>query len=301
MKKTCLFVALILLFVSVFSTGAIAADAEATKTKAFFETLETSKKMKLVNPGKNEDMGPLKLKDMSIRLIKNDAGIEIAEWVGTTSIAFWEAKMYILDDGIYYYFPQFNSHMDLSFLIGEKVNEMMDSVAIQTDSILGQPCYEEYMKFSSDSEETVSGFGKVYKETFTYDAEAILNELIAEGLIESPDYYINYSDHESIADYIYWNGGCYNPETDEFDGELYYVSELLEKNEVVFYYNENGDMLACDYYTGEGTEMENTHYELGFADGITLDVPDDEFIVPDSSSSLAVFEMFARIIFTLLF
>lgn len=301
MKKTCFVVALIMLFVSVFSTAAFAVDSETTKTDAFFDALETSKTMMYVNPGKNDDMGPLKLKDMSIRLIENEEGKEIAEWVGTVGILFWDAEMYIVEEGIYYYFPQFNRHMNLSFLIDDEVKETMDFVAMQTDSLLGQPCYEEHMKFVSATEENVPGIGKVYKETFSYDAGAILDELIAEDLIESPDYYINYSNHESIADYIYWNGGCYNPETDEFDGELYYVSELLEKNEVVFYYNENGDMLACDYYVGEGTEMENTHYELGFADRITLDVPEDEFTVPESSPSLRIFEMFARIIFAMLF
>lgn len=301
MKKTCFVVALIMLFVSVFSSAAFAGDSEATKTEAFFDALEVSKTMKYINPGKNDDMGPLKLKDMSIRLIENEEGKEIAEWVGTMGILFWDAEMYIVEEGIYYYFPQFNRHMNLSFLIDDEVKETMDFVAMQTDSLLGQPCYEEYMEFISATEENVPGIGKVYKETFGYDAGAILDELIAEGLIERPNYYINYSNHESIADYIYWNGGCYNPETDEFDGELYYVSELLEKNEVVFYYNENGDMLACDYYVGEGTEMENTYYELGFADCITLNVPADGFIVPESSSSLRIFEMFARIIFAILF
>lgn len=301
MRKTCLFVSLVIAFVSVFSIGTFAAETQPTKTETFFSTLETNQIMQYVNPGKNDEMGPLKIKDMSIRLIKDDEGKEIAEWVGTVGLWIWEAKMYIIEDGCFYYFPQFNKHMDLSFLIDEEVKETTEFVSSQTDSLLGQPCYQEYMTFVSASEENIKGIGKVYKETFSYDAEAILNDLIANDLIERPNYNINYSDNESIADYIYWNGGCYNPKTDEFDGELYYVSELLEKNEVIFYFNENGDMLACDYYTGEGTEMENVYYELGFADYITLDVPTDEFIVPDSSSSLAVFELFAKIVFAFLF
>ena len=40
MKKTCFVVALIMLFVSVFSTAAFAVDSETTKTDAFLMPLK---------------------------------------------------------------------------------------------------------------------------------------------------------------------------------------------------------------------------------------------------------------------
>lgn len=290
MKKISIVLALVLVFTSVFSICANA--AEETLTEKFFDEIEETQAVTFYQPMKNESFDNFSYEKVSMRLTENENGEEISELVGSAKVGFMEVEGYITQKGLFIYFPQFNRHMDLSFIWKDKTDELLEMFwGYEEDDLMPSLSYPEHMIFKSVEETEIDGYGKVYIETFTYDLEAIVDDLVAKDIIPDPvrhgislddnmalgEFFMNYSDDNSGSAYL-----------------------MLFKNEASFIYNEKGQLISAEYFTGEGENVDNVNYELGYIGAISAGADADSFIMPESSANLDVLVMFIRLIFTLL-
>lgn len=290
MKKICVILVSVLLLVSAFSVGANAADE--TRTEKFFSEIEEKKAATFYEPFKSEEFNGLNIEKISMRIVKDENGNRISELCGSAKLGFMDLKMYALESGIFIYFPQFNRHMDYSFVWKDKTDDLVEIfTGYSEEDIIPIPSYPEYMILKSIEEKEIGKYGKVYVETFSYDIEAVVDDLVSKDIIPDPTLYdISLDDNKALSDF-YWNyAGDYSG----------FASSLLYDNEASFMYNEEGLLVAADYFSGEGKEIDHENYELGLMGGIAPGANEEDFIMPESSANLEIFMMFVKLIFTLL-
>lgn len=290
MKKISLVLASVLLFVSVFSMGAYA-SSEVTKTEAFFSKLAETQSLKLVNPKDEEITGVdfIDFTEMSVRMFTDEAGNKKSEMIGSFKIGFMEVDMFALQSGLYIYFPQYDRHMDYSFIYKDKIDEVIEETSSMTVDLLLPVAYSDLMTLKSAGEQELEGYGKAYVETFSYDLKSIVKDLEMRGLVPNPNPYgVNFNDNEEVGDFILHSGA---------DNASWY-SDLAYQNEAFFAYDENGNLIACDYFAVKGERITEVEYEVGFVECIEPVVNANDFILPESSMNLEVFMMFVRLIFS---
>lgn len=287
MKKLSLVFAMILVFTSVFS---ICANAESeTKTEKFFADIEKNKAITLYEPMKSENTNKFSENKVSMRQIEDENGTVMTEYFSSSKVFFLDIETYAIQKGLFMYFPQFNRHLDFSLLFDDQTKDIFDELLYEEAVLMPLPSYPEYMSLKSSVKETdVAGYGDIYIETFTYDTEAVVNDLVAKKIIPNPALYgISLDDNEALGDF-YWNyAGDYSG----------FAASLLYKNEATFIFDENGMLIAADYFTGEGRDVDSVNYELGEIGGFSAGASAEDFEMPVSSASLKIFMMFVRFMF----
>ena len=290
MKRLSAVLALVLIFTSVFS---VFANAETeTKTEKFFSEIEESKSITFYEPMKNEDMGGFSYGKTSVRYAEDGNGENITEYFASAKLWFIDLKMYATQKGLFLYFPQINRHIDFSFIWEDETNDIFVNLLYEDTELMPSPSYPEYMRLkSSDVETDVAGYGDLYIETFTYDIGAVVNDLMSENIIPDPSLYdISLDDNKALSEF-YWNyAGDYSG----------FASSLLYENEATFTFNEKGQLVAADYFTGEGKDVDNEHYELGEFGGIEAGATTEDFEIPESSKELKALTIFIRLVFSFL-
>lgn len=290
MKRLSAVLASVLIFTSVFSVFANAATE--TKTEKFYAEIEASKAVTFYEPMKNEDMGSFSYGKTSVRYAEYGNGENITEYFASAKLWFIDLKMYATQKGLFLYFPQINRHIDFSFILENETNDVFINLMYEETELMPSPSYPEYMRLKSSVVETdVAGYGDLYVETFTYDIEAVVNDLVSKNIIPDPSLYdISLNDNKALSEF-YWNyAGDYSG----------FASSLLYENEATFAFNEKGQLVAADYFTGEGKDVDNEHYELGEFGGIEAGASAEDFEMPESSKELRVLMMFIKILFKLL-
>lgn len=290
MKKISIVLALVLVFTSVFSVCANATGE--TRTEKFFAEIEETKAVTFYEPMKNEEIDGFSYEKVSMRLIENENGEEVSELSGVAKLGFMDIEMYATQKGLLIYFPQFNRHMDFSFIWKDKTEDILaDFLGYEEDDLLPSLSYPEHMIFKSVEESEVAGYGKVFTEKFTYDLEAIVNDLVSKDIIPDPTRYgVSLDDNKALSEF-YWNyAGDYSG----------FASSLFYQNEATFMFNDKGQLIAADYFTGEGKDIDNVYYELGYIGAVAAGADAEDFVMPESSASLEIFMMLVRLIFTLL-
>ncbi len=284
MKKLSLVFAMILVLTSVFSICAGATSE--TKTEKFFADIERTGAITLYEPMKSENTKNFSEYKVSMRQIEDENGKIMTEYFSSSKVFFLDMETYATQKGLFMYFPQFNRHLDFSLLFDNQAKDVFEELLYEETELMPQPSYPEYMSLKSSVKETdVAGYGDLYIETFTYDTEAVVNDLVAKKIIPDPALYgISLDDNEALGDF-YWN---YAGDYSGFAASLFY------ENEVTFIFDENGMLLAADYYTGEGRDVDTVYYELGEIGGFSAGASADDFEMPVSSSSLKIFMMFVR-------
>lgn len=287
MKKISVVFALALLLVSVFSIGAHAADA--TKTETFFADIERTGAITLYEPAKSENTNRFSENKVSMRHVEDENGKVMTEYFSSSKVFFLDLEMYVTQKGLFMYFPQFNRHMDFSLIFDNQAKDVFEELLYEETELMPLPSYPEYMSLKSSVKETdVAGYGDLYTETFSYDTEAVVNDLVAKNIIPDPTLYgISLDDNEALGDF-YWN---YAGDYSGFAASLFY------KNEATFIFNEKGQLVAADYFTGEGKDIDNEYYELGEIGGFSAGAAAEDFEMPESSTSLKIFMMFVRLLF----
>lgn len=287
MKKLSLVFAMILVFTSVFSICANAASE--TKTEKFFADIEKNKAITLYEPMKSENTNRFSENKVSMRHVEDENGKVMTEYFSSSKVFFLDLEMYVTQKGLFVYFPQFNRHMDFSLIFDNQTKDVFEELLYEETVLMPLPSYPEYMSLKSSVKETdVAGYGDLYIETFTYDTEAVVNDLVAKGIIPDPALYgISLDDNEALGDF-YWN---YAGDYSGFAASLFY------KNEATFTFNEKGQLVAADYFTGEGKDIDNEYYELGEIGGFSAGASAEDFEMPESSKSLRIFMMFVRLLF----
>ncbi len=287
MKKLSAVIALILMFVSVFSICANAASE--TKTEEFFAKIEETKAITLYEPMKRENTNRFSENKVSMRHIEDENGKVMTEYFSSSKVFFLDLEMYATQKGLFLYFPQFNRHMDFSLVFGDQAKDVFDELLYEETELMPLPSYPEYMSLKSSVKDTdVAGYGDLYTETFTYDTEAVVNDLVSKNIIPDPALYgISLDDNEALGDF-YWN---YAGDYSGFAASLFY------KNEVTFTFNEKGQLVAADYFTGEGKDIDNEYYELGEIGGFSAGASAEDFEMPESSTSLKIFMLFVRLVY----
>lgn len=290
MKKFSVVLALVLVFTSVFSVCANAAGE--TMTEKFFSEIEATQAVTYYQPMKNEEMNNFYYEKSSIRIVENENGEKISEVSGAAKLGFMDIKMYATQDGLFIYFPQFKRHMDFSFIYKEKSEEILaDFLNYEEDDLLPSLSYPEHMILKSVEESEIAGYGKVVTEKFTFDLEPIVEDLVDKDIIPDPTLYgISLDDNKELSEF-YWNYA------DDYSG---FAASLFSQNEAIFMYNDKGQLIAADYFTGEGKNIDNVYYELGDIGAISAGADAEDFEMPESSYNLEVFMMFVRLVFSLL-
>lgn len=286
MKRLSAVLALVLIFASVFSVFANA--AVETRTERFFDEIEKSKAVTFYEPMKNEDMNGFSYGKTSIRYAEDVNGENINEYFASAKLGFVDLKMYATQKGLFLYFPQINRHIDFSYIVQEKADEVLRDMLYDDTELMPSPSYPEYMRLKSSVVETdVAGYGDLYVETFTYDLEAVVNDLVSKNIIPDPSLYdISLNDNKALSEF-YWNyAGDYSG----------FASSLLYENKATFTFNEKGQLVAADYFIGEGKDIDNEHYELGEFGGIEAGALSEDFEMPESSKELKAFTVFIRFI-----
>lgn len=290
MKKISAVLAFILVLASVFSVFANAAGE--TQTEKFFAEIKETKAVTLYQPMKNEEINGFSYEKVSMRIVENESGEEISEIGGVFKLGFMEIEAYATQEGLFVYFPQFNRHMDFSFILKDETeNVLADFLGYRENDLIPTLSYSEYMMLKSVDESEIAGYGKVYTEKFSYDLEAIVGDLVAKDIIPDPTRYgVSLDDNKALSEF-YWNY------SGDYSG---FASSLLYQNEAVFMYNDKGHLIAADYFTGEGEEIDHICYELGSVGGIDAGADAEDFSMPDSSFGMKIFMMFIRLVFTIL-
>ncbi len=290
MKKVSIVLALVLVFTSVFSICANAAGE--TLTESFFAEIEETQAVTYYQPMKNENMNGFSYEKASIRIIEAENGEKISEVYGAAQLGFMRIEAFATQKGLFMYFPQFNRHMDFSFVYKDKSEDILaDFLGYEDDDLLPSLSYPEYMIFKSVEESEVAGYGKVYTEKFTYDLEGIVDDLVSKDIIPDPTRYgVSLDDNKALSEF-YWNyAGDYSG----------FAASLFSQNEAIFMYNDKGQLIAADYFSGEGKEVDNVYYEIGEVGAIAAGAEIEDFVMPESSHNLEVFMMFVRLVFSLL-
>ncbi len=289
MKRLSAVLALALIFTSVFSVFANATTE--TRTEKFFAEIEESKAVTFCEPMKNEDMGGFSYGKTSVRYAEDEKGEKINEYFASARLWFIDLEMYATREGLFLYFPQFNRHIDYSFIFEDETNDIFINLLYEETELMPSPSYPEYMNLKSSVVETdVAGYGDLYIETFTYDIEAVVNDLVSEDIIPDPSLYdISLDDNEALSEF-YWNyAGDYSG----------FASSLLYENEATFIFNEKGQLVAADYFTGEGKDVDIENYELGEFGGISPGASAEDFEMPESSANLEILTIFIKLVFKL--
>lgn len=290
MKKISIVLALVLAITSVFSVCASAADE--TITEKFFAEIEETQAVTYYQPMRNEEMNGFTYEKASIRIVENANGEKISELYGAAKLGFMNIEAFATQDGLFMYFPQFNRHMDFSFVYKDKSEDILaDFLGYEDDDLLPSLSYPEYMIFKSVDESEVAGYGKVYTEKFTYDLEGIVNDLVSKDIIPDPTLYgVSLDDNKALSEF-YWNyAGDYSG----------FAASLFSQNEAIFMYNDKGQLIAADYFSGEGKDIDSVYYELGEIGAVAAGADAEDFVMPESSHNLEVFMMFVRLVFSLL-
>lgn len=287
MKRLSAVLALVLIFTSVFS---VFANAETeTKTEKFFSEIEESKSITFYEPMKNEDMDGFSYGKTSVRYAEYGNGENITEYFASAKLWFIDLKLYATQKGLFMYFPQINRHIDFSFIWEDETNDIFVNLLYEDTELMPSPSYPEYMRLKSSVVETdVAGYGDLYIETFTYDIKAVVNDLVSKDIIPDPTLYgISLDDNKALSEF-YWNyAGDYSG----------FASSLLYRNEATFTFNEKDQLVAADYFTGEGKGVDNEYYELGELGGIEAGATTEDFEMPESSANFEIFMMFIKLIF----
>lgn len=290
MKKLSFVLAMILVFTSVFSICAGAAGE--TRTEKFFADIEKTGAITLYEPMKSENTNKFSENKVSMRQIEDENGKVMTEYFSSSKVFFLDIETYAIQKGLFMYFPQFNRHLDFSLIFDNQIKDVFEELLYEETELMPLPSYPEYMSLKSSVKETdVAGYGDIYIETFTYDTEAVVNDLVAKKIIPNPALYgISLDDNEALGDF-YWN---YAGDYSGFAASLFY------KNEATFIFDENGMLLAADYFTGEGRDVDTVYYELGEIGGFSAGASAEDFELPASSASLKIFMMFVRLMLKLM-
>ena len=77
-------------------------------------------------------------------------------------------------------------------------------------------------------------------------------ERISKDIIPDPSRYgVSLDDNKALSEF-YWNyAGDYSG----------FAASLFSQNEAIFMYNDKGQLIAADYFSGEGKEVDNVYYE----------------------------------------
>lgn len=290
MKKISIVLVLVLTFMSVFSIFANATGT--TITEKFFAEIEETKAVTYYQPMKNENVNGFSYEKASIRIIEDENGEKISEVYGAAKLGFMRIEAFATREGLFMYFPQFNRHMDFSFVYKDKSEDILSSfLGYEDDDLLPSPSYPEYMILKSVEESEVAGYGKVITEKFSYDLEPVVDDLVSKDIIPDPTRYgVSLDDNKALSEF-YWNyAGDYSG----------FAASLFSQNEAIFMYNDKGQLIAADYFSGEGKEVDNVYYEIGEVGAIAAGAEAEDFVMPESSHNLEVFMMFVRLVFSLL-
>ena len=141
MKRFSAVLVSVLVFVLAFS--AIANAASETITEKFFYEIEKSKAVTFYEQIKNEDMGGFSYGKTSIRYAEDENGEEICEYFASAKLWFIDLEMYATQKGMFMYFPQINRHMDFSYIVQEKADEVLKEMLYNTLLRLGFLLLEE--------------------------------------------------------------------------------------------------------------------------------------------------------------
>lgn len=290
MKKVSIILALVLVFTSVFSICANAAGE--TITEKFFAEIEETQAVTYYQPMKNENMNGFSYEKASIRIIEDENGEKISEVYGAAKLGLMRIEAFATQEGLFMYFPQFNRHMDFSFVYKDKSEDILaDFLGYEDDDLLPSLSYPEYLIFKSVEESEVAGYGKVYTEKFTYDLEAIVDDLVAKDIIPDPVRYgISLDDNMALGEFFI-------NYADDFSGFAY---SLFFQNEVTFMFNDKGQLIAADYFSGEGKDIDSVNYEIGDIGAVAAGADTEDFVMPESSHNFEIFMMFVRLVFSLL-
>ena len=291
MKRFSAVLAFVLIITSVFSFFAYA--AAETRTEKFFAIIEKNKSVTLYEPMKNEDMGGFSYEKVSMQVVEDENGETVSELYGSAKLWFVDIDMYATQGGMLLYLPQINRHLDFFYIFGDEAENITEifSDYDETD-LMPLPSYPEYMSLKSSTVESdVDGYGDLYTETFVYDTESVVADLVSKDIIPDPALYdISLDDNKALSEF-YWNyAGDYSG----------FASSLLYKNEATFTFNEKGQLVAADYFTGEGRDVYNEYYELGEIGGFEAGASAEDFEIPESSKDLKVLTMFLKFFFKLL-
>lgn len=284
MKKLSAVLALVLIFTFVFSAFANASGD--TRTEKFFAEIEKTKAVTIYEPMKSENIKGISCDKVSLRHTEDENGRTVSEYYGSAKFFFIEMEAYATQNGMVMYFPQFNRHIDFYSVDQDKAAAVLSDLLYDETELMPLPSYPEYMSLKSSVVVTdVEGYGDLYVETFTYNLRAVVNDLVAEGIIPDPVLYdVPIYDNEALSDF-YWNyAGDYSG----------YMASLLYRNEATFIFDENGMLLAADYFTGEGREVDNEYYELGEIGGFAAGAAAEDFEIPQSSKNLDVLTALIR-------
>lgn len=290
MKKFSAVLVSVLVFVSVFSICAGAANE--TRTEKFFAEIEESKAVTYYGPMQNEDMGGFSYGKTSIRYTEDGNGENISEYFASAKLWFIDLEMYATQKGLFLYFPQFNRHIDFSLIWEDEANDILADLLYEESELMPLPSYPQYMSLKSSVKETnVAGYGDLYTETFTYDTEAVVKDLVSKDIIPNPALYgISLDDNKALSEF-YWNYAG------DFSG---FASSLLYENKATFTFDEKGQLVAADYFTGEGRDIDSEYYELGELGSIAAGASAEDFEMPESSKNLDVISMLIRFYLKLL-
>lgn len=291
MKKLSIALAFILIFTSVFSVSANA--DEGTRTEKFFAEIAETQAITLYDPMKGESVNGLNFKKTSMRIVEDENGEAYSEMCGFLKLGFLDVEVYVNKNGMFMYYPQFNRHMDFSFVWKEQTEDILgEFLGFEENDLIPMPSYPEYMILKSSVTKTdVEGYGNLYVETFTYDIEAVVDDLVSKDIIPDPALYgISLEDNAALSQF-YWN---YSGDNSGF------ASSLLYENEATFVFDENGILVAADYFTGEGKEVNSVVFELGNFGGFSAGADAEDFTMPESSANLEVFMIFVKLIFSIL-
>ena len=289
MKKISIILVISILFVSMFSMSAFAAEP-ATKTDAFFSTVYDTKGITLV--GLNTSGAPgFSVPEMSARVTTDENGKSYMEMVGSAKFAFFKLDLFALKDGLYMYFPQFNRHMDYSFIYKDMTDELVSDFTAKTIDLFLPIAYVEYLTLESAGEEHIENYGTAYVERFSYNKDALINDLVRKGLIPNPKYYnVNIYDENEIIEFVYNYAQ---------DDTAYKYAKFLSEDFMTFAYNENDDLVYCNYYVTEGDSVRNVVYDYSLFECIKAGADNNKFVLPESSLGLEIFELLAKLVYSM--
>ncbi len=287
MKKISILISFVLIFSFIFSVSSSASDF-SSRTEQFFAKVEEAQALRFVPPFISDVPG-MEFYDTYVRVCKDNNGKEYVESAGKSKIAFVEIEMYALKDKLYMYFPQFNCHADLSELYADKTDDVLDDFNGAANAALMIPAHKEHMYFYQSEEKLIEDYGTVYIERYKYDKKAVLHEILENGEIVLPD---GVNINKISCDEIAWK--LIDMGEKESNVAFFLWAEYAE-----FVFNEDGNLVGGNYYTGNGADMDHEMFDMNDYKYIAPETDMTKFELPKSSSNSFIFTFFVKLVFSM--
>ena len=191
-----------MLALSVFCLGASAAE---TKTEALLAQLAETKSISVEFSDEAFDNDYIEVKNVkaSAKVFEKADGTADIKVAASAKAGFFNIKAYIENGEIHAYIPLLRIHINVTELMGEKVD--LSQYVGELDELMAylESDYIACMKLKSAGEKEVDGYGNVYVEEFIPDVKAVAKKAVESGAVQLPEgVNINDLTEEELVAYV---------------------------------------------------------------------------------------------------